>query len=98
MESESSHLVVGMLRRDDALAENPKSQGQCMLIPFFGAIQGGGSAPQASLQPVLPQTKTNYCKFYATKHGNSILSFVLSISSYPLDDEINLVAILKKSA
>ena len=45
-------------------------------------IQGGGSAPQASLQPVLPQSKSNYCKFYATKHGNSILPLFL-ISSYP---------------
>lgn len=33
----------------------------------------GGSAPQASRQPVLPQSKPNYCKFYVTKKGNSIL-------------------------
>lgn len=39
------------------------------LLVGEGRGGGGCSAPQASRQPVLPQSKINYCKFYATKKG-----------------------------
>ena len=58
---------------------------------LLGATQEGGSAPQAPLQPVLPQSKSNYCKFYATKHGNSILPFFFLLFFFFFSFSHNLI-------
>ena len=41
MDTETGHLLVGMLKRDDALAEIPKSQGQCVADSVSRRYQRG---------------------------------------------------------